>query len=222
MLSHSNPLMPREKLLKFGAARLSDAELLAIFLRTGTKEMPVLSLANHMINHFGNLYSIMNASEKQFTKVKGLGPTKYVQIQAVNELAARCLNNEIAENPSFTDPDLVRRYLLNHFEQTAFERFACLFLNSKNRLINFEYLFTGSISHAQVYPRTVAQQCLKFNAASVIFAHNHPSGDVNPSESDKQLTQKLIETLRLIDVKVLDHFVIGSDKTFSMAEHQML
>ncbi|WP_246172635.1 RadC family protein [Marinicella rhabdoformis] len=214
--------MPREKLLKYGAATLSDAELLAIFLRTGTKEMPVLILANHLISYFGSLHAIIKASPKQFINIKGLGPAKYVQIQAVNELATRSLKTEVSEKPSFTDPDLVRRYLLNHFEQTAFERFACLFLNSKNRLITFEYLFTGSISQAQVYPRTVAQQCLKFNAASVIFAHNHPSGDVSPSESDKQLTQRLIETLRLIDVKVLDHFVIGSDKCFSMAEHQML
>lgn len=222
MLSHYKSLMPREKLLKFGAATLSDAELLAIFLRTGTKEMPVLKLADYLLSHFGTLHAILKASPKQFTDIKGLGLAKYVQIQAVNELATRSLKTEISEQPSFTDPDLVRRYLLNHFEQTAFERFSCLFLNSKNRLIHFEYLFTGSISQAQVYPRTVAQQCLKFNAASVIFAHNHPSGDVNPSESDKLLTRRLIETLRLIDVKVLDHFVIGSDKTFSMAEHQML
>ena len=214
--------MPREKLLLKGPTALSDTELLAIFLRTGTQERPVLQLAEHLLQHFGNLHAILQADLHQFTEIKGLGQAKFVQLKAVNELVIRSLRTEIAEQPSFTDPDLVRRYLLNHFEQTDFERFAALFLNSKNKLICFEYLFTGSISQAQVYPRTVAQQCLKFNAASVIFAHNHPSGDVSPSESDKQLTQRLIETLRLIDVKVLDHFVIGGDKCFSMAEHQML
>lgn len=218
----SPQLMPREKLLHSGAAQLTDSELLAIFLRTGTKDMPVLKLSQHVINQLGNLNAILNASCQEFTAIKGLGQAKYVQLQAVQELVLRSLRSEIAEQPSFTDPDLVRRYLLNHFEQTEFERFACLFLNSKNKLLTFEYLFTGSISQAQVYPRTVAQQCLKFNAASVIFAHNHPSSDVTPSESDKLLTQRLIKTLRLIDVNVLDHFIVGGDKTFSMAEHQML
>lgn len=220
--SGESVLMPREKLQRHGPETLSDVELLAIFLRTGIKGLSVLPFAEHLLDRFGSVHGLMSASFEELAAVKGLGLAKSIQFQAVGELFKRSMASELREAPSFTDPALVRRYLLSHFEQTDHERFACLFLDSKHRLLHFEYLFNGSIAQAQVYPRTVAQQCLKHNAAAVIFAHNHPSGDPTPSESDRVLTQRLIKTLRLIDVSVLDHFVLGCENCLSMAEHQML
>lgn len=223
MLSKTeNDMMPREKLRLWGASSLSDSELLAIFLRTGIKGLQVVELADQVIAHFGSVHALMSASVDDLIEIKGLGEAKSIQLKAVSELFIRSMASELRETPSFTDPALVKRYLLSHFEQTDHERFACLFLNSKNRLIHFEVLFNGSVSQAQVYPRTVAQQCLKHNAAAVILAHNHPSGEVTPSESDQVLTQRLIKVLRMIDVKVLDHFILGGNNCLSMAEHQMI
>ncbi len=223
MLSGSNiVLMPREKLLKYGVGSLSDEELLAIFLRTGIKGISVLNLAGQLLDHFGSIHVLLSASPDELSAIKGLGQAKSIQFIAISEMFSRSIASELRGTPSFTDPGLVRRYLLFHFEQTDYERFACLFLDSKNRLIHFDFLFNGSIDQAQIYPRTVAQLCLKHNAAAVIFAHNHPSGDATPSQSDRTLTQRLIKTLALVDVKVLDHFVLGNDKCLSMAELQML
>ena len=147
---------------------------------------------------------------------------KYAQFQAASELVKRAINQGFDAKTCFTEPTVVDQFLLANFELANHEKFAGLFLNSKNHLIKFDYLFNGSINSAQVYPRTVAQYCLKHNAAAVIFAHNHPSGDVQPSESDISLTLQLKKTLALIDVKVLDHFVVGINQTFSMASHQMI
>lgn len=218
----NNNIKPREKLLTQGAEKLSDTELLAIFLRVGTKGVPVMQLARNMLQHFGDLHGVIQSSEQNFNRIKGLGTSKYVQLQAAYELVRRSIAQELIQNPSFNNPELVKRYLLLHFEQTDFERFACLFLNSQNRLIRFDYLFNGSINSAQVYPRTIAQQCLKLNAAAIIFAHNHPSGETRPSQADLNLTKKLIQTLELIDVKVLDHFIIACNNCFSMAQHKLL
>ena len=219
LLNKDNP-MPREKLLNRGAAALSDAELLAIFLRTGVTG--VVQLAEQVLKHFGGVQSVVSASLQDFTEIKGLGLAKYAQLQAVSELVKRAINESFKGHTSFADPEAVNRFLLANFETSDHERFAGLFLNSKNHLLKFEFLFNGSINSAQVYPRTVAQYCLKYNAAAIIFAHNHPSGDTQPSQADIQLTARLKQTLALIDVKVLDHFIVGSDQTFSMAAHQMI
>ena len=214
--------MPREKLLQQGAAALSDAELLAIFLRTGVAGMGVVQLAEHVLNHFGGVRPVVSASLQEFTEIKGLGLAKYTQFQAVSELVKRAINEGFNGHTSFADPEAVDRFLMANFETADHERFAALFLNSKNHLLKFEFLFNGSINSAQVYPRTVAQYCLKYNAAAIIFAHNHPSGDTRPSQSDIKLTARLKQTLALIDVKVLDHFIVGADHTFSMAANQMI
>ena len=166
--------------------------------------------------------TILNASLEQFTQIKGLGLAKYAQLQAANELVKRALNECFHEKTTFNDPKVVESFLLANFPNSSHEQFAVLFLNSKNQLIKFEQLFSGSINSAQVYPRTVAQYCLKYNAAAVIFAHNHPSGDVAPSQSDIRLTHQLKAALELVDVKVLDHFVVGLNTTFSMASNQMI
>ncbi len=214
--------MPREKLVNFGAETLTDAELLAIFLRIGVAGKSAIELAEDMLLHFGGVKQVISASLHEFCEIKGLGLAKFAQFQAASELVKRAINQGFNAQTCFTEPAVVEQFLLANFEHSMHERFAGLFLNSKNHLIKFEYLFNGSINSAQVYPRTVAQYCLKHNAAAVIFAHNHPSGDTQPSESDITLTLQLKKTLALIDVKVLDHFVVGTNQTFSMASHQMI
>ena len=215
-------IMPREKLVNYGSETLSDAELLAIFLRIGVAGKSAIQLADDMLIHFGGVKQVISATLQEFCAIKGLGLAKFAQFQAASELVKRAINQGFNAQTCFTEPTVVDQFLLANFERSQHEKFAGLFLNSKNHLIKFDYLFNGSINSAQVYPRTVAQYCLKHNAAAVIFAHNHPSGDIQPSESDIALTLQLKKTLALIDVKVLDHFVIGINQTFSMASHQMI
>jgi DNA repair protein RadC len=222
LVAQKTELRPREKLVDCGPQTLTDAELLAIFLRIGVRGKSATELAAEMLDYFGGVKQTISASLAEFCEIKGLGLAKYAQLQAASELVKRAINQGFDAKTSFTDPSIVDQYLMANFEISKHEKFAGLFLNSKNHLIKFEYLFNGSINSAQVYPRTVAQYCLKYNAAAVIFAHNHPSGDVQPSESDIALTVRLKKTLALIDVKVLDHFVIGVNQTFSMASHQMI
>jgi len=214
--------MPREKLVNKGADYLTDAELLAIFLRTGVKGKSAIQLAQVLIKEFGGVQQIIESSVAQFTAINGLGLAKYAQLKAASELVKRAINEGFDCHAVFSDPQVVESFLLANFNCSPHEKFAALFLNSKNQLIKFECLFNGSINSAQVYPRTVAQHCLKYNAAAVIFAHNHPSGDTEPSQSDINLTLHLKKALALVDVKVLDHFIVGNNKTFSMAVNQMI
>ncbi|MDJ1140352.1 RadC family protein [Marinicella marina] len=214
--------MPREKLVELGAEALSDAELLAIFLRVGVRGKSAIELAAEMLTHFGSVSEILKAELHDFSELKGLGLAKYAQLQAASELVKRTINQGFDGQTCFSEPEVVDRFLRANFVCKGHESFAALFLNSKNHLLKFEFLFNGSINSAQVYPRTVAQYCLRYNAAAVIFAHNHPSGDTTPSASDINLTQQLKTTLALIDVKVLDHFVVGHNQTFSMAVNQMI
>ena len=213
---------PRERLLQYGAAKLSNAELLAIFLRTGIVGKTALDLARDLLNHFGNIDKILEADYNSFTQIKGLGSAKFCQLQATLELVKRHYSCKVEESFSFNSQDLVRNYLLSNFPQTAHETFAGLLLDNKHKLIKFKTLFTGTINSAQIYPRVVAQACLKNNAAAIILAHNHPSGQLQPSVSDQNITQKLIEVLKLIDVRVLDHFIVTKNEVFSMAQNGMM
>jgi len=205
-------------LLVYGANKLSNAELLAIFLRTGIVGKTALDLARDLLNHFGSLDKVLESDFESFTKIKGLGVAKYCQLQATLELVKRHHECKVEEPHSFTNQELARNYLLSHFPKTKHETFACLLLDNNNRLIKFEKLFTGTINQAQVYPRVVAQTCLTNNAAAIILAHNHPSGCLVASESDKLITDKLIKVLSLIDVRVLDHFIVGKNDIYSMAQ----
>ena len=209
---------PRERLIKYGASHLSNAELLAIFLRTGIEGKTALDLARDLLSEFGDIGRIIEADFESFAKIKGLGIAKYCQLKATLEIMKRHFQCKVEESASFTNPELVETYLLSQFPQTENEVFACILLDNKHRLIEFEVLFKGTINKTQVYPRVVAQICLKKNAAAIIFAHNHPSGDLTPSDSDQQITEKLKESLKLIDVRVLDHFIIGKNQTLSMAQ----
>jgi DNA repair protein RadC len=213
---------PRERLLIYGVETLSNAELLAIFLRTGIPGKTALDLARDLLNYFGGLDKVLESDFKSFTQMKGLGAAKFCQLKATLELVRRHFNCKVEESVSFSNQDLVRNYLLSNFPNSENETFACMLLDNNHKLIKFEQLFKGTINQSQVYPRVVAQVCLKNNAAAIVFAHNHPSGNLTPSESDKTITTKLIEILNIIDVRVLDHFIVGKDEVYSMAQNGMM
>ena len=213
---------PREKLLQFGAGALTDAELLAIFLRTGVSGCSAVDLARHLLNDFGSLRALLEADLVGFSQRLGLGPAKYAQLQAVLEIARRHLAERLARDSALESPQAVRDYLKARLRHEPHEVFGCLFLDSKNRVIIFEVLFQGSIDSASVYPRQIVKRALFHNAAAVILTHNHPSGVVEPSDADRLLTGKLKHALALVEVRVLDHFIVGEGEPLSMAEHGLL
>lgn len=213
---------PREKLLQKGSSALSDAELLAIFLRTGIKGKTAVDLARDIIIQFGSLRRLADADVKTFCKTRGLGPAKYVQINAAMEFGKRYLENTLQQGELLTSPDKTRTYLVAQLRAYPHEVFACLFLNNRHHIISFDKLFSGTIDGASVYPREVVKRALGHNAAAVIFAHNHPSGIAEPSTADINLTRRLKSALELVDIRVLDHFVIGENQAVSFAERGLL
>ena len=212
---------PREKLLNKGAEALTDAELLAIFLRTGIKGKTAVDLARDLLNESGGLAPLLSADEKSFCQGKGLGQAKYVQMQAVVEMSRRFLQEKMKRGDAMSNVSDVKNYLKSRLQNYPFEVFACLFLDNKHRVIEYEELFRGTIDAASVHPREVVRRVLHHNAAAIVLAHNHPSGVAEPSQSDNQITQKLKDALQLIDVRVLDHFIIG-DEVVSFAERGLL
>lgn len=210
---------PRERLIKNGSQHLSDAELLAIFLRVGVSGKSAVDLGREMIAHFGSLNGLFSASLPQFSQMHGLGPAKYAQLQAVMELARRSLNETLNSGEVLSSPHAVRQYLQLLLAKKPHESFAVLFLDVRNRLLATEELFRGTLMHTSVYPREVVKAALGHNAASVIIAHNHPSGTPEPSAADRTLTQALKQALALIDVRVLDHFIVAGKHVYSFAEH---
>lgn len=213
---------PREKLLQRGPGALSDAELLAIFLRTGIKGKTAVDLARELLQEYGSLRALLGADFTRFSRSPGLGSAKFALLQAVLEMARRHLQEQLARGDALTSPDLTRRYLASQLRVHDFEIFACLWLDNQHRVIRFEELFRGTIDGASVYPREVVKKALVLNAAAVIFAHNHPSGVAEPSEADKHITQKLKQALNLVDIRVLDHFIVGDGDAFSFAEHGLI
>lgn len=210
---------PREKLLANGADVLSDAELLAIFLRTGVRGCSAVELARRLLGEFGGLRQLLEANLEEFTAHQGLGPAKYAQLQAVLEMGRRHLEATIRRDSALESPQAVRDYLKAKLRHEPHEIFACLFLDTKHRVLAFEPLFYGTIDGASVYPRQVVKRALAHNAAALILTHNHPSGVAEPSQADKQLTERLKEALALIDVRILDHFIVGDGEPLSMVEH---
>lgn len=208
---------PRERLLQLGAKALSDAELLAIFLRTGVKGKSAVDLARDLLIEFGGLRALLSTDLKTFSQAKGLGKAKFAQLQACLEMSRRFLQETLEREGPLSNPDDAKQFLLMKMRDYEKEVFACLFLDTKNCVIEFEELFVGSLHSAEVHPREVAKQALKYNANSVIFAHNHPSGDSKPSQSDIDITKNLTDALSLMDIKVLDHLIIGND-VVSLAE----
>lgn len=210
---------PREKLLKQGVATLSDAELLAIFLRTGVAGQSAVDLARHLLKDFGGLRALLEADQPAFIRHLGLGPAKFAQLQAVLEMARRHLAESLQRESALESPQAVRNYLKARLRHEPHEVFGCLFLDSKHRVLAFEILFQGSIDGASVYPRQVVKRALAHNAAAAILTHNHPSGVAEPSQADRLLTQRLKEALALVEVRVLDHFIVGDGEPLSMAEY---
>ncbi|MDF1831518.1 MAG: DNA repair protein RadC [Porticoccaceae bacterium] len=213
---------PREKLINQGPRALSDAELLAIFLRTGIAGQSAVGLARDLLTQFGSISTLLNADLTTFCDVKGLGPAKFAQLQSVLELARRHLGEQLTREQVFTNPKTVRQFVRTHFQGYQREVFLCLFLDTRHCLIACEELFQGTIDSASVYPREVVKRALQINAGAVIFSHNHPSGIAEPSGDDVQITQRLKEALGLVDIRVLDHIVVGHSEEISLAERGLL
>jgi DNA repair protein RadC len=213
---------PREKLLSRGAAALSDAELLAIFLRTGVPGKTAVDLAREMLEKFDGLRSLLESDLEHFCQSRGLGAAKFVQLQAALELGKRHLESSLMRNHALANPADTRNYLKARLRAYQHEVFACLFLDNRHRVICFEELFRGTIDGASVYPREVVKRALFHNAAALILAHNHPSGVAEPSHADRNITERLREALLLVDIRVLDHFVIGDKETVSFAERGLI
>lgn len=204
---------PREKLINRGAKALSDAELLAIFLRTGVAGSSAVDLARQLLLDYGSLRGILAADAKSFCTGRGLGPAKFVQLQAALEIAERHLAENLETEDCLTNPAQTRNYLQARLRDYDYEVFACLMLDNRNRVIAFRELFRGTIDGASVYPREVVKQALADNAAAVILAHNHPSGVCEPSQADIRITERLQKALALVDIRVLDHVIVGDGVT---------
>ncbi len=213
---------PREKLLASGAASLADAELIALLLRTGLKGTSVLQLAQQMLDQFGGIPGLLRAQAADLQRIKGLGPAKRAEIAAVLEIARRALAQELAQRPVFDTPAKVKTYVQLQLGGRGFEVFAVLFLDAQNRLLKLEEMFRGTLTQTSVYPREVVKRALELHAGAVIFTHNHPSGAAEPSKADEYLTQTLTSALKLIDVRVLDHLVVGQAEVVSFAERGLL
>src|SRR5690606_17448866 len=213
---------PREKLLARGAHALSDAELLAIFLRTGVTGKTAVDLARELLENFGGLRPLLEADSKHFCAAHGLGSAKYAQLQAVLEMARRHLQETLQAGDALTSPHLTRRQPRLQLQHEIREVFAGLYLCNQQRLLAYEAIAHGTIDTAAIYPREVLQRCLQQRAAAVIFAHNHPSGIAEPSQSDRRLTERLRDALALVDIRVLDHIVVGDGTCTSFAERGWL
>ncbi|MDA0976939.1 MAG: DNA repair protein RadC [Proteobacteria bacterium] len=211
-------MMPREKLLKAGPEQLDDAELLAIFLRTGTRGSDVVTLARQLISRFDGLRGLLQANRQDLLSEPGIGLAKYAEIAAVVELAGRYLKSAIQRGDALTDPDITRQFLMLKLRPYSREVFSCLFMDNQHRLITYEEMFFGTIDGASVHPREVVKRALEVNAAALIFAHNHPSGVAEPSQADRRITDRLQSALSLVDIRVLDHLVVGDAEVVSFAE----
>ena len=208
---------PRERMQRLGAEQLSDAELLAILLRTGTRQQSAIALAGQLLQHFGNLNRLFAATPSALRHIIGIGPAKQTEISAIMELAKRALANRLCDMPIMSSITDCEEYLKSWLANRSYEVFAALFLNTRHYVLAAEELFRGTIDSVEVHPREILQRVLHHQAAAVIFVHNHPSGMPDPSISDIQLTKRLVELLHMINVRVLDHMVIAGGKSFSMA-----
>jgi len=213
---------PREKLLVRGAAALSDAELLAILLRTGMRGRSAVHLARDVLQSFGSLRKLLAADRKRFCREPGLGLARFAELQAATEIARRQLAETLRAGPSLSSPRATRDYLIARLRDLPHEVFCCLYLDNRHRLIEFEELFRGTIDGASVHPREVVKQALQWNSAAVIIAHNHPSGIAEPSAADERITLRIKEALALVDIRLLDHVVVGDGTSVSMAERGLL
>ncbi|WP_429002075.1 RadC family protein [Xanthomonas euvesicatoria] len=213
---------PREKLLARGATALSDAELLAIFVGSGLRGQDAVQTARDLLHRHGPLRLLLDRPAKTLARLPGLGPTSACKLAAAMELAQRHLMSALERGEALSDPPSVGRYFSQRLRARAYEVFAALFLDNRHRAIAFEELFTGTIDGADIHPREVVRRALLHNAAAVIVGHNHPSGNPEPSEADRAVTKRLLDSLELVDIRLLDHFVIGDGRPVSFAERGWL
>ena len=213
---------PREKLLTLGAKALADAELLAIFLRVGVKGKSAITLVQELLDQFGGLPRLLNCPPKDLIRIHGMGLAKWSQIQAAYELVKRSLEKELTENSVLSSPLQVREFLQAKFGRLPHEVFVCLHLDSCCRLIECQELFRGSITQTAVYPREILKEAISRNASALIVAHNHPSGNPDPSDADKELTKILIKALELVDIPLLDHLIISNRGFFSFSDKGLI
>jgi len=213
---------PRERLLAKGPAALTDAELLAILLRTGVVGRPVLDLAREILSRFGGVAGLFAASAAEMCAIRGVGAAKAAELKAVVELTRRALKEEITRDDALNSPQAVRDYLQLTLSSLPYEVFVALFLDSQNRLLAADELFRGTLAQTSVYPREVVKAALSRNAAAVVFAHNHPSGVAEPSRADELLTQSLKQALSLVDIRTLDHFIVAGQRVISLAERGLV
>ena len=212
------PQMPREKMLQFGIESLTDVELLALFLRTGTPGKSVLTLSRDLLQHFGSLYGLLSANYKQFNQLNGIGVAKYAQIKGIAELARRYYSARLMEETSLLSPSLTREFLQSQLTGEEREIFMAIFLDNQNRVLKHCRLFSGTINQVEVHPREIVREAIKVNAAPVILAHNHPSGSAEPSNADRIITERVVKSCQVMDIRGLDHLVIGRGEYVSFAE----
>jgi DNA repair protein RadC len=213
---------PREKLLKLGSETLSDAELLAIFLRTGIQGCSAVDLARNLLSTFGSLRGLLSATQTELCQVKGIGQAKFVQLQASIEMSKRYLAEKMHKVDALNSVEQTQTFLLSKLRDQKQEVFAMLMLDSQHRLIKYRPMFFGTIDSASVYPRVLVKQALDDNAAAVILAHNHPSGVAEPSQADQHITRRIVDAMALVDIRVLDHFVIGDGVAVSFAQRGLI
>ena len=210
--------MPREKMMALGVDSLTDVELLALFLRTGSRGKDVLTLAKEILQNFGSLYGLLSADYMDFSQVQGIGVAKYAQLKGIAELAKRYYNVRVMEERSLLSPEMAREFLQRQFSQEEREIFLVIFLDAQHRVIKHSTLFSGTLSHVEVHPREIVREAIKMNASALILAHNHPSGCAEPSKADKLITERVVKCCQFMDVRVLDHLVIGRGEYVSFAE----
>jgi len=213
---------PRDKLLERGATALSDAELLAVLLHTGYQDCSALDMARTLLKEFDGISGLMRAGQSSLLACPGVGPAKYARLRAAMELACRQALEKVSTGDVLSSPSETRRFLQYHLGSRSREVFTCLFLDSQHRVQRCEDLFFGTLDGAAVYPREVAIRALQYGAAAVIFAHNHPSGVAEPSSADRRITERLCSALALLDIRVLDHIIVGSGREYSFAEEGLL
>lgn len=211
-------LMPREKMLQYGIETLTDVELLALFLRVGTRRQDVLSYAQALLQRFGSLYALLSADKAQLIAVDGLGLAKYAQLKGIAELARRYFSSQLVEEAALVTPSMTREFLQSQLTEEEREIFMVIFLDNQNRVLKHSRLFSGTLSHVEVHPREIVREAIKVNAAAVILAHNHPSGSPEPSQADRLITERVVKCCRFMEIRVLDHLVIGRGAYVSFAE----
>jgi DNA repair protein RadC len=213
---------PREKLLELGPQALSEAELIALLLGSGSRGRSAVDMARSLLDEFGSLRQLLSSEQSRWANRPGIGPAKYAVLRASIEIASRALKEALRETSVLDTPDATRRFLLAQLRDRQYEVFCGIFLDNRHRMLGFEELFKGTIDGASVYPREIVRRSLQYNAASIIVAHNHPSGSAEPSIADEGMTRRLREALSLIEVRLVDHFVVGDGRCYSFSEHGLL